>query len=206
MQFLAGRRKTAAQAACRARVAGGSAPEFFPNAHSRNGMYPNNYQVLSEDGERVSCRARGPGNGGTRESALVVLPTPERPSRLSLDRLTYEFGLKDELDEAWAVRPLELVRDGGRVMLVLEVPGGEPLDLLLSAPMEVGQFLRLAIGIAVALGWLHQRGLVHKDIKPTSILVNSAVGEVRLTRFGIASRLSRERQVRLRSGRLEKRA
>ena len=118
----------------------------------------------------------------------------EHPSPSSLDRLTHEYGLKDELDEAWAVRPLELVRDRGRAMLVLEDAGGEPLDLLLSAPMEVGHFLRLATGIAMALDKLHQRGLVHKDIKPTNILVNSAAGEVRLTGFGIASRLSRERQ------------
>jgi serine/threonine protein kinase len=162
--------------------------------HSRNGVYPNKYQVLSEDGERVLCRAWSLGNGDTRESALVILPAAERPSRLSLDRLTHEFGLKDELDEAWAVRPREFVRDSGRAMLVLEDPGGEPLDPKLGAPMAVGHLLRLAIGIAVALGKLHERGLVHKDIKPSNILVNSATGEVRLTGFGIASRLSRERQ------------
>ena len=79
-------------------------------------------------------------------------------------------------------------------MLVLEDAGGEPLDRLLGAPMEVGRFLRLAIAIAAALGKLHQRGLVHKDIKPANILVNQATGEVRLTGFGIASRLARERQ------------
>jgi serine/threonine protein kinase len=142
---------------------------------------------LSEDGERVLWRAWGLRDGGTRESALVVLPAAEHPSPSSLDRLTHEYALKDELDEAWAVRPLELVRDRGRAMLVLEDAGGEPLDLLLSAPMEVGHFLRLATGIAMALDKLHQRGLVHKDIKPTNILVNSAAGEVRLTGFGIAS-------------------
>ena len=60
--------------------------------------------------------------------------------------------------------------------------------------MELGRFLRLAIAIAAALGKLHQRGLVHKDIKPANILVNGATGEVRLTGFGIASRLARERQ------------
>src|SRR5262249_29820374 len=43
-------------------------------------------------------------------------------------------------------------------------------------------------------GKLHQRGLVHKDIKPANILVNETTGEVRLTGFGIASRFRRERQ------------
>ena len=71
---------------------------------------------------------------------------------------------------------------------------GEPLDRLLGAPMEVGRFLGLAIAIAAAVGKLHQRGLVHKDIKPANILVNDATDEVRLTGFGIASRLARERQ------------
>src|SRR5262249_49143909 len=112
----------------------------------------------------------------------------------SLDHLTHEFELKDELDGAWAVRPLELVRDAGRTTLVLEDTDGEPLDRLLGAAVEVGRFLRLAIGIAAAVGKLHERGLVHKDIKPANILVKSATDEVRLTGFGIASRLLRERQ------------
>ena len=60
--------------------------------------------------------------------------------------------------------------------------------------MEAGRFLRLAIGIAPALGEAHRRGLVHKDVKPANILVNCADGLTRLTGFGIASRLPRERQ------------
>jgi serine/threonine protein kinase len=60
--------------------------------------------------------------------------------------------------------------------------------------METGRFLHLGIGLAAALGKLHQRGLVHKDIKPSHILVDCADGQVRLTGFGIASRLPRERQ------------
>ena len=60
--------------------------------------------------------------------------------------------------------------------------------------MEVERFLGLAIGIVAALGKAHQRGLVHKDVKPANILVNCADGRTRLTGFGIASRLPRERQ------------
>src|SRR6516162_7852503 len=150
-------------------------------------------QVLWEDGERVFRRGWRPHDNGKR-AVLLVMPAAEHPSRTSLDHLTHEYELKDELDSTWAVRPLELVRDAGRTMLVLEDAGGEPLKALLGTPMEVGRFLRLAIGIAMSLGKFHQRGLVHKDIKPANMLVNSATGEVRLTGFGIASRLPRERQ------------
>jgi serine/threonine protein kinase len=106
----------------------------------------------------------------------------------------HEYELRDELDPAWAARPLALAREGGRTALLLEDPGGEPLERLMGEPMATGRFLRLGIGIGSASGKAHQRGLVHKDVKPANILVNCADGLARLTGFGIASRLPRERQ------------
>ena len=125
---------------------------------------------------------------------LAVLPAAEHPTPAALDRFAREYELKDELDGTWAVRPLELIRERGRTVLVLEDTGSEPLHRLLGQPMEVRSFLRLAIAIAAALIQVHRRGLVHKDIKPANILVNRTTGEVKLTGFGIASRLPRERQ------------
>src|SRR5208337_646499 len=140
-------------------------------------------QVLWEDGDRVFCRGWREDSDGSRGSLLVVLPTAERPLPASLDRLAHEYELRDELDSGWAARPLALAREGDRTALLLEDPGGEPLELLNGAPMEAGRFLRLAIGIGAALGKVHQRGLVHKDIKPAHFLVNCADGQVRLTGF-----------------------
>ena len=151
-------------------------------------------QVLWEDGERVFSRGWRLDDNGNRLAVLLVAPAADHPSRSRLDRLAHEYELKDELDGAWAARPLALMRDAGRTVLVLDDPGGEPLDRLLGGPMEVGRFLRLAIAVTSALGKLHQRGLIHKDIKPANIVVDCADGHVRLTGFGIASRLSRERQ------------
>src|SRR5260370_26223753 len=150
-------------------------------------------QVLWEDGERVFYRGETHANG-QRAAVLAVLPAAEHPTAATLDRLAHEYELKDELDGAWVVRPIELVRERGRIMLVLEDTANEPLDRLLGPPMEVRSFLSLAIAIAAALTQVHRRGLVHKDIKPANILVNRTTGEVQLTGFGIASRLPRERQ------------
>src|SRR5882757_10297016 len=150
-------------------------------------------QVLWEDGERVFCRGERHADG-QRAAVLAVLPAAEQPAPATLDRFAYEYELKDELDGTWAVRPLELVRERGRTMLVLEDTGNEPLHRLLGTPMEVRSFLRLAIAVAAALSQVHRRDLVHKDIKPANILVNRTTGEIKLIGFGIASRLPRERQ------------
>src|SRR6185503_8802265 len=56
------------------------------------------------------------------------------------------------------------------------------------------RFLRLAIGLVNALAFIHERGVVHKDINPTNVLVDPASGEVKLVDFGISTMLSREAQ------------
>ena len=164
--------------------------------HSQNVAYSvDNSRVMWRDTERVFHRGWRLGDDGMRRSVLLVAPAAEHPSRSSLERLTHEYELKDKLDATWAARPLDLVHDGSQTILVLDDVGGEPLERLLSVPMEAGRFLHLAIHISSALGRLHQRGLVHKDIKPANILLNEATGEVRFTGFVIVSGSVRERQV-----------
>ena len=133
---------------------------------------------------------RGSGNG----LAPILLVAAEETSPGCVERLEHEYALKSELDADWAARPVALTHDNGRMTLVLEDPGGTPLDRLLGRPLDVSHFLRIAIPLAGALRHVHERGLIHKDIKPANILVDPASGGVWLTGFGIASRLPRERQ------------
>src|SRR5467141_5016415 len=75
-----------------------------PMPFSPNGEYPDgSRQVVWADGERLFCRGWRPGNNGKPRVVLVVLPAAERPSPPGLDRLAHEYGLKDELDGAWAI-------------------------------------------------------------------------------------------------------
>ena len=73
--------------------------------------------------------------------------------------------MRSHLEPEWAARPIVLVCGPDRTLLLLEDGGGTPLDRLLGPPLEVGQLLRLA------LGQLHRRGLIHKDLKPSHLLV-----------------------------------
>ena len=133
---------------------------------------------------------RGSGNG----LAPILLVVAEGTSLGCVERLEHEYALKAELDAEWAARPVALTRYNDRITLVLEDPGGAPIDGLLGRPLDVSHFLRIAIPLAVALRRVHERGLIHKDIKPANILVDAASGGVWLTGFGIASRLPREHQ------------
>ena len=127
---------------------------------------------------------------------LAVALAEEQPSSQSLRRIEHEFSLASELDPAWAAKPLAITRHEGRSILILTDPGGEPLDLVLERqdqPLDLARVLRIAIGLAKALGQVHRQGFIHKDIKPGNILVDDA-SNVWLTGFGIASQLPRESQ------------
>jgi PAS domain S-box-containing protein len=134
---------------------------------------------------------------GNTAPVLAIALTALHPSPLSLRRLEHEHSLAVELDPAWAAKPLTLARYQGRTILILKDPGGEPLDLVFERdqgrPLDLARVLNIAIGLASALGQVHRRGLIHKDVKPANVLVNEA-GNVWLIGFGIASHLPHERQ------------
>ncbi len=149
------------------------------------------FEVLRKDEEFVLYRGRSKNDSF---QVLVLSPVAEYPSPESLKRLDHEYSLRENLDARWTALPRAIARHWGRTVLVLEDPGGVPLVQLLGRPLNLAFSLRLAINLAIAISQLHQRGIIHKDIKPANVLVNSATGQAWLTGFGIASRLPRERQ------------
>ncbi len=152
------------------------------------------FEPLREGADFTLYRGRQHGNPS---SVLAIALSAEQSSPQTLRRLEHEYSLAAELDPAWAAKPLALTRLEGRTILLLNDPGGEPLDLFLERnqgqPVDLTRFLRIAIGLTTALGQVHRRGLIHKDIKPANVLVDNA-DNVWLTGFGIASQLPHERQ------------
>ena len=150
-------------------------------------------EPLREDQDFVLYR--GHSNEGKASSILLLTTLSRLPTPETFKKIEHEYSLKSELDTTWAARPMALSQYNERSALILEDPGGVPLSLLIQGPMQMKQFLQVAVGLANALRELHKRHLIHKDLKPSNILVESASGHVRLTGFGIASRLGRERQL-----------
>ena len=85
-----------------------------------------------------------------KKSVLVLAPVLEQPELGTLKRLEHEYSLRDELDPEWAIRPLGLTHHWDRSVLILEDPGGVPLDDLLgdhsAAPTSLQESARLQPG------------------------------------------------------------
>jgi serine/threonine protein kinase len=153
--------------------------------------------TLHQDTEFALCRGRATANPTPEPtSVLVSMPTSEHPAPDRIRMLEHELALRADLDSTWAVRPLTLAQYQGRAALILEDQRGELLERLLDKPpvtrvldgrrsaepaMDLGLFLRLTVGLARALGEVHRRGIIHKDVKPAHVLVNAATGQAWLT-------------------------
>jgi PAS domain S-box-containing protein len=151
----------------------------------------NVFETLRSDQEFVLYRGR---NVDDASRILMLSPVTVNPSPIILQRLEHECSLRVTLDPAWSARPIAIATHWDRPVLVLEDPGGFPLDQLLDSHLDLAFVLRLAIGLSSAIDELHRRGVIHKDIKSANILGNSFSGQCWLTGFGISSRLPRERQ------------
>jgi serine/threonine protein kinase len=76
----------------------------------------------------------------------------------------------------------------GQYFIVMEfVEGGNLRDMLVGQKkLPLDQALRYMEECAQGLAYSHQRGLTHRDIKPTNILVSTAGGQAKLVDFGLA--------------------
>src|SRR5438046_3262114 len=55
-----------------------------------------------------------------------------------------------------------------------------------SGPLELKEILRIGMQIASGLAAAHEQGLVHRDVKPSNILLENGVERVKVADFGLA--------------------
>src|SRR5262245_30371122 len=87
-------------------------------------QYP--LETLRQDGEFILYRCLRHNEAETTSpSVLALSPVMERPAPETIKKIEHEFSLKDQLDPAWAVRPIDVTQQQGRTMLLFEDPKGE---------------------------------------------------------------------------------
>lgn len=155
-------------------------------------MFLEGYAVLesiAQTGHNSVFRARC-----LRDGARVVIKTSTAayPTARELQRLELELHLLKKLRGPGVVEVLDVERRGGRVALILEDFGGERLPIFREQGLALERFFPLAAGIVRALGEVHARGVIHKDINPRNVLVNLRSGAVKLIDFSLSSELSHE--------------
>ena len=129
----------------------------------------------------------------TGANVALKMPRGEAPTPHVLQRLRHEHAMLSELSAPEIIRVIGLEPCAQGLMLVLERWGESSLDRALQrGPLPIGVALRLAAVVARALGEVHRRGIIHRDVKPQNVLVNAERTEARLIDFGIATRRARQ--------------
>lgn len=124
-----------------------------------------------------------------RRVAIKTLRTDDARGvdSVALDRMVREARVAARLRHKHAVAVFDLVGDEGQPHVVMEYVDGESLAERLRRVrrLEPAEAAKLIGEVAGALEEAHKIGIVHRDIKPGNILIDSA-GEARLADFGIA--------------------
>ena len=122
-----------------------------------------------------------------RRVALKVLVEELAADDRATRRFVREARATARLAHPNVARVYDFGRDGGAPFLVMELLEGETLaDRVAAGPLPPAEAARVAAAVADALDAAHQRGIVHRDVKPSNVMLTPD-GDVKVMDFGIAA-------------------
>ncbi len=126
---------------------------------------------------------------GVPVAVKTVIPAPGVSPR-QVEKFLREARILAALDHPHVVTHLDSGASAGAVYLVMELIDGTDARRLLAdrGPLPVPTAVRLTCGVLSALGHAHDRGIVHRDVKPGNVLIGGPSGRrvVKLADFGLA--------------------
>src|SRR5437868_7027495 len=154
------------------------------------------YELLDEvgrGGQGVVFRARQ--KSLNRTVALKVISLGQWASKAHLKRFRREAEAAASLDHPSIVPIYEVgEREGACYFSMKFVEGGQLDEVVKRAPMSIRQAAELIAKVARTVHYAHEHGILHRDIKPGNILLDTK-GEPQLTDFGLARLVEAESTV-----------
>jgi tRNA A-37 threonylcarbamoyl transferase component Bud32 len=131
-----------------------------------------------------------------RNVALKILHQQYNEDEDFVERFKREARSVAQLQHPNIVTVIDRGEEDGRQYIVFEYIDGENLKELVvrKGRLDVREALEIALEIARGLGFAHDHGLVHRDVKPQNVLLNGD-GGAKVTDFGIARSLDVDRGV-----------
>lgn len=157
------------------------------NLPDLTGVTLGRYQLINLLGEGAvgAVYVAAPTHYGNQPVAIKILD-PMFVDRVSVGRLETDLRLVSTIGHPHVLPIQEFGVDGGFVFLVMPVaPGGNLKQLLDRGALDPGRAWRVLRALADALHHAHERGVVHRDVKPSNVLFDT-IGEVLLGDFGVA--------------------
>ncbi|WP_264158884.1 serine/threonine-protein kinase [Streptomyces sp. SS1-1] len=114
-------------------------------------------------------------------------------TRTRRERTLREARATARIDHPHVVRVYDVVDEGEHLWIVMELVAGRSLERIMAedGPLGPAETARIGLGLVAALRQVHARGVLHRDIKPGNVLVETEAvrgrGRVVLTDFGIAA-------------------
>jgi eukaryotic-like serine/threonine-protein kinase len=138
---------------------------------------------LGRGGMASVYQARAPGRA---EPVAIKVMNPNVADALDSKRFIREMGIAASLDHPLIVPLIDSGRAGGVLYYVMPCVSGESLyeRLQRERRLPVPEALAIARDVATALGYAHERGVLHRDVKPENILLARA--RALIADFGLA--------------------
>ena len=134
----------------------------------------------------------------SQKPVIIKLLKEEYPTFNEIAKFRNQYTIAKNLDIKGVVKPLALETYGNRLGLIMDDDGSISLSEELKSRenhfLSLGEFFPLAIQLTKILAGLYKNRIIHKDIKPANIIINSETKQVKLIDFSIASLLPREQQ------------